>query len=514
MQSIMDQEFNFREVNHLTTLSEAQAPVNQLSKHTHKSRNSAQQWASFKEEIRDIYINQDNTLATTMQMVEANHGFRASERKWKMQLKDWGFGKYVPAAQKRAREQDKETVFLNGVTQLLPERHSKRRRATEEVAPEPPSTAFDTSVFSESLALAHTEMGDTSGGIASSKPVHVIPDCISSDFGDSTKNTSSLTSDLIEFITRADLLVQRTASQLLRIRSTLDLKKRVVQMSQEKITHVERSFEHTGSDIRVLQRSLELFRNNNDFMYHTILDVVLVSFNNQLNFVAEILRLGRATLDSISSSGIPSPQAARKCILSLNSFERHCETVNKNFGLDLRYREALTIGVISFGFEDALQCRISVATILSDIQHDEEALNHLLSGFTDFISTSSQFQELAPFSTISFNGTLLQKLTSKPFLQMLDSIQKLQKKIGRDGSLDEAIALIDDIQVDIMNDCSDPCRILSKLTLLSRAYSKASMSHRADLVYEFAFPELQLQGCDEILLESMRKREDSDSKKI
>jgi hypothetical protein len=62
-----------------------------------------------------------------------------SERKWKMQLMTWGFAKYVPAshmrilvakAEKRAREEGKETIFFNGQNQIAPERieHFKKRK--------------------------------------------------------------------------------------------------------------------------------------------------------------------------------------------------------------------------------------------------------------------------------------------------------------------------------------------------------------------------------------------------
>lgn len=42
-----------------------------------KAQNSAQNWGSLKAEIRKIYIDEDNTLASTMQKIEADYGFKA-----------------------------------------------------------------------------------------------------------------------------------------------------------------------------------------------------------------------------------------------------------------------------------------------------------------------------------------------------------------------------------------------------------------------------------------------------
>jgi hypothetical protein len=42
-----------------------------------KAQNSAQNWGSLKAEIRKIYIDEDNTLASTMKKIEADYGFKA-----------------------------------------------------------------------------------------------------------------------------------------------------------------------------------------------------------------------------------------------------------------------------------------------------------------------------------------------------------------------------------------------------------------------------------------------------
>lgn len=76
-----------------------------------------------------------------------------SERKWKMQLKDWGFEKYVSAsdmriliakAEKRAIEENKDTIFFNGGCQIPQEKIDlfKRRKATKKTAPASPSAGM------------------------------------------------------------------------------------------------------------------------------------------------------------------------------------------------------------------------------------------------------------------------------------------------------------------------------------------------------------------------------------
>jgi hypothetical protein len=65
-----------------------------------------------------------------------------SERKWKEKLKEWKFEKNIPAndmsfivakAEKRAREEGKETIFFHRETQVTRERieQFKRRKITK-----------------------------------------------------------------------------------------------------------------------------------------------------------------------------------------------------------------------------------------------------------------------------------------------------------------------------------------------------------------------------------------------
>ena len=71
------QEFSLVEKNGSDYVEDIWAPEITSPRLSRKAQNSAQQWESLKAEIRKIYIDQDNTLATTMQKIEADHGFKA-----------------------------------------------------------------------------------------------------------------------------------------------------------------------------------------------------------------------------------------------------------------------------------------------------------------------------------------------------------------------------------------------------------------------------------------------------
>jgi len=113
-----------------------------------------QEWGSFKDEIRQLYMVQDMTLKQTIEKIKDNHGINAKsilklkERTWKKKLvEEWGFEKYVPAnemefivskSEKRSREDGKETVFFRGEIQITSESerivHFKRRKLTHAAA--------------------------------------------------------------------------------------------------------------------------------------------------------------------------------------------------------------------------------------------------------------------------------------------------------------------------------------------------------------------------------------------
>jgi Clr5 domain len=71
------QTFPVSAMNNFDLLNEAQGLVEHAPNVFRKTRNSTQQWEYLKEDIREAYICKDNTLATTMQLMEAKHGFRA-----------------------------------------------------------------------------------------------------------------------------------------------------------------------------------------------------------------------------------------------------------------------------------------------------------------------------------------------------------------------------------------------------------------------------------------------------
>ncbi|KAE9382026.1 hypothetical protein N431DRAFT_322170, partial [Stipitochalara longipes BDJ] len=103
-------------------------------------------WDSLKEEIYDVYMVKDSTLQNTKRLIEESHGSVASVRKWKEKLKEWNFDKNISAsdmsiivskAEKRAREEGKETAFFHGGAQITRERieqFKRRKNFREDIA--------------------------------------------------------------------------------------------------------------------------------------------------------------------------------------------------------------------------------------------------------------------------------------------------------------------------------------------------------------------------------------------
>jgi len=62
---------------------EARRPFRPFDSEDHNStkagRVSNQEWDSVKPEIENLYIDQDQTLAATMQKIEADHGLKARQ---------------------------------------------------------------------------------------------------------------------------------------------------------------------------------------------------------------------------------------------------------------------------------------------------------------------------------------------------------------------------------------------------------------------------------------------------
>ncbi|KAH7327110.1 Clr5 domain-containing protein [Rhexocercosporidium sp. MPI-PUGE-AT-0058] len=120
--------------------------VSILQTKTPRLERSDAKWDSHKEEIYQLYVDQNMTLKETMDAMETNHGFKASLRKWKMKIKEWKFEKNLPAnemkfiaakADKRKAEDGKETIFFRGNIMIGLERlrnFKKRKLTAVEVA--------------------------------------------------------------------------------------------------------------------------------------------------------------------------------------------------------------------------------------------------------------------------------------------------------------------------------------------------------------------------------------------
>lgn len=123
---------------------------------------------------------------------------------------------------------------------------------------------------------------------------------------------------------------------------------------------------------------------------------------------------------------------------------------------------------------------------------DEDALGLLLGGFTGYLSNRPSPHGSGPFSTIVFKENLPRKLQSDAFNQLLELIQILHKKMDQDGSLTGAIralARIQFIRKHFPPHGADQLVVIEAMSLAFE-YSQASMLYKADVVYEFAVPEL------------------------
>ncbi|CZR62804.1 related to cercosporin resistance protein [Phialocephala subalpina] len=139
-----------------------------LSKSSTLARND-QKWESMKEDIRRIYVTEKKSLKDTMDEITELHTFRArsgrlpeplalkieiltvfSERKWKTKLKEWQFDKNLPLnvmgfviakAEKRVRNENKETVFYHRDSQISSAkiRNFKKRMTKTAAEGAPPS---------------------------------------------------------------------------------------------------------------------------------------------------------------------------------------------------------------------------------------------------------------------------------------------------------------------------------------------------------------------------------------
>jgi hypothetical protein len=173
----------------------------------------------------------------------------------------------------------------------------------------------------------------------------------------------------------------------------------------------------------------------------------------------------------------------------------------------VRYHEAMAGVEMSFGFEDGLKCRIFLAKLLIQIKQYEEALDLLLMSFNDYLSTRPSPTGSGPFSSIVFKGDLAQKLSCQAFKETMELIQLLQDEPHLRESCRVANATTALIQDSVKFPDFDPGYVLVCFMNLASEYSWAEMLYQADLVYNFAVPEVQIRGPERIILEREKNSE-------
>jgi len=131
----------------------------------------------------------------------------------------------------------------------------------------------------------------------------------------------------------------------------------------------------------------------------------------------------------------------------MENLKRHYTTLNKGFIAEIRCCEAIPVVEMSLGFEDVLKSRIFLVTILSEMGQDEDVLGFLLGCFTDHLSTRSSPCGSVSFPLLISRESLFQKLKSGAFLQMLELIQILHKKMDQDGPFTGAIIALGRLQL-------------------------------------------------------------------
>ncbi|KEF54517.1 uncharacterized protein A1O9_09684 [Exophiala aquamarina CBS 119918] len=96
-----------------------------------KNRHSPEEWNQHKALIEKLYMSEDRTVEDTIQVLKDQEGFVTGERKFKMQLKEWGFEKNIRSsimqlmlakATKRKFDEDKDTRFRYKGRDILPDR--------------------------------------------------------------------------------------------------------------------------------------------------------------------------------------------------------------------------------------------------------------------------------------------------------------------------------------------------------------------------------------------------------
>lgn len=79
-----------------------------------KNRHSREEWEQQKELIERLYLDEDKTVEETLLYLKENKGFIVGERKFKMQLKEWGFDKNIKFRHAAHAGQGYETQVRGG----------------------------------------------------------------------------------------------------------------------------------------------------------------------------------------------------------------------------------------------------------------------------------------------------------------------------------------------------------------------------------------------------------------
>ncbi|RYP63797.1 hypothetical protein DL770_009297 [Monosporascus sp. CRB-9-2] len=119
-------------------------------------------WDAHKDTIKSLYMDEDKTLADTMEIMKREHSFEASHKLFKAKFKEWGWQKNLPTetailmidkAKRRWQADKKETIFSFGgkvwetdrIERTLARTNKKARleQALEE-APTPQGVSYKT----------------------------------------------------------------------------------------------------------------------------------------------------------------------------------------------------------------------------------------------------------------------------------------------------------------------------------------------------------------------------------
>ncbi|KAL8960231.1 MAG: hypothetical protein Q9193_003028 [Seirophora villosa] len=88
-----------------------------------RARSGHLDWSAHKDTIKELYLDQNMTLAQTMKAMNEQYSFDASKKLYKTMFKEWNWSKNLSAdaaqkmvekSKRRKREENKDTVFLYG----------------------------------------------------------------------------------------------------------------------------------------------------------------------------------------------------------------------------------------------------------------------------------------------------------------------------------------------------------------------------------------------------------------